>query len=73
MRTRTSSFPDKGVSTSPREEAWIMANALRRPLGAVGFALMIGLAAVTAMAGPVEISTITSENTVRSRAALKAC
>jgi hypothetical protein len=31
-----------------------MANALARPLVAVGFALMIGLAAVTAMAGPVE-------------------
>ena len=31
-----------------------MANALATPLVAVGFALMIGLAAVTAMAGPVE-------------------
>ena len=31
-----------------------MANALARPLVAVGFALMIGLASVTAMAGPVE-------------------
>jgi len=54
MRTRTSPSFDTGSNRPPREEGRIMVNALARPLVAVGFALMIGLASVTAMAGPVE-------------------
>jgi hypothetical protein len=54
MKTRISPSFDTGSNIPPREGGRIMANALARLFVAMGFALMIGLAAVTAMAGPVE-------------------